>query len=381
VAVKWEARQDEEGRRYAVLRWTEDGTRKSRPIGYQTPEVAEELRRDHEAALRLGVASPIDSFVRVADVLAGYLRELEHRPVSDGYAELELQRCNTLARLIGRLPVESVSGAVLSRYLGDRRRERTRHGTTPRRSTVLMEVDTLRRAYRTMIELRRIAGPVPARPAGKLPNDQRPPRRLTEAEVARLVTQAHADDDESGHWRWSGHGLGWLFQVLAWSGRRPVAVLDVRVEDLDRLLDERTAREDQLVYWRRDKGGESLGWGPVTEPARTALAARAREVGSGRLWPGVGDAGDLHRPLRRVSKRARVWDVQVYDLRRHAVTQILRGVGGLTKVARRYTGHLRDETLLRYAYAADGEAEALAPTIGWAPAQLRVAGEDETNGR
>lgn len=49
-------------------------------------------------------------------------------------------------------------------------------------------------------------------------------------------------------------------------------------------------------------------------------------------------------------------------------------------MARRYTGHLRDETLLRYAYAADGEAEALAPTIGWAPAQLRVVGEDDEGG-
>lgn len=390
VGLKWEAREDEKGRRYAILRWTEDGKRKSRPIGYQTPNAAEEMRKDHEAALRLGVASPIDSFVRVGDVLTRYLTELERRPVSRDYQERELDRCITLRRMLGHLPVDAVSATTMARYVGDRRRETIRRGKkqkpdpagrTPKRASLMAEVDTLRRAYRTLIDLRLIDGPVPPLPTGKIPNDARPPRRLTEAEVAKLIVAAH-EDDEFGHWRSLDRGLGWMLQVMAWSGRRPVAVLDVHVEDLARLLDPSVPREDQLVYWRRDKGGEGLGWGPVTEPARDALVARAGEVGSGRLW-NVPDSSHLVRPLRRVAGAAGVAGVQVYDLRRFAVTQILRACGGLTKVARKYTGHQQDSTLLRYAYAAEGEAEALAARIGWTPEplQLVATAEDEATGR
>lgn len=379
VAIKWESRTDEEGRRYAILRWTEDSTRKNRKLGYVTTEEAEQLRGDHEAALRLQVASPIDSASspRVADVLALYTSDLDERPISEKYGAGETTRCATLHRLLGHLDAARVTSHTLSRYLGDRRREPNRHGRTPKRSSLLMEIDTLFRAYRCAIEQRVIPGPEPVMPTGKLPNDKRPHRRLTEAEVAKLIAAGHRDEHEGGPGgsRPRHGGLGWLIQTLAWSGRRPVAVLELEVADLARVLDPTLSRDEQLVLWRKDKGGEGLGWGPITESARDALVARAKEVGTGRLWQ-FPDCVSLSRPFQRTADRAGVASVQPYDLRRFAVTRILDGVGQNVKKARAFTGHLNDATLLRYAFAPEGSAESMASRIGWTP--LREVEQPDT---
>lgn len=371
VSIKWEKREDEEGRRYAILRWTgpnpETGKveRQNQRIGYQTPEEAEDLRHRHECALVLEVASPIDgSGATVGSVLTWYIADLDKRPVSELYGDCELTRCETLRRHLGTVGANEVTANTLSRYLGDRRREPSRFGRAPKRSSLLMEIDTLRRAYRSAIEQRRIPGPIPAFPSGKLPNDKRPHRRLTEAEVSKLIAAGHL----------AGDGLGWLVQVLAWSGRRPVAVLELEVGDLERMMDKRVSRAEQLVMWRRDKGGEALGWGPTTEPSRQALAARAGEVGSGKLW-GWADCIALHRPFKRAVAQAGLVNVQPYDLRRFAVTRILDGVGQNLKEAMKFTGHTMEATLHRYAFAAEGSAEAKAGKIGWSP--LREAEQAE----
>lgn len=381
VRIKWESRTDPQtGHRYAILRWTEAGKRLSRRLGYLSEEAAEEARGDLEAALRLRVDSPTDSsVVRVRDVLAAYLAELEGRPVSEGYAELELVRCRRLRDHLGHLAAEEVTSSTLARYLGDRRRQPTRHGRPPKRSSLAMELDTIRRAYRTALERRLITGTVPAVPTGRLPDDKRPARRLTEAEVGRLIEAGHRDASEGERPWLHVRGLGWILQVLAWSGRRPVAILDLEVADLERLLDDDLPRSEQLVLWRRDKGGVSRGWGPITEPARLALVERAAEVGEGRLWPDLRCARDLHRPLRRIARVARVDDVQPYDLRRFAVTQILAqcgGEGGI-RAAMRFTGHTQPSTLLSYTYAHHGEAEDLAGQIGWTPKPLQLVEDDE----
>lgn len=370
VRLKWEAREDEEGRRYLILRWTDPvtGKRVSKPVGFLTPEAAEEARKDREAALRLQVDLPSGSFVRVADVIVAYLGDLDHRPISERYGEMELSRCATIRRLIGHLAAEEVTSATLARYVGDRRREPSRLKRAPKRSSLMMEVDTIRRAFKSAIDQRLIRCPVPGMPVGKLPNDRRPHRRLTEAEVAKLIVAGHEDMEQwthgGGHERYDG--LGWLIQVLAWSGRRPIAVLELTVDDVARLLDDSIAREDQLVEWRRDKGGEGLGLGPVTEPARSALIARAGEVKAGRLW-GIVDSKALLRPFHRVALAAGVVGVQPYDLRRFAVTKILDGVRWNLKKAMVYTGHTQEATVLRYSFAPEGSAEAMAGSIGWSP--------------
>lgn len=380
VGIKWEKRT-KEGLRYAILRWTdpETGKRRSRKLGFVSSAKAEEVRGDKEAALRLQVALPIDSFtVRVADLLLAYLDGLDKRPISAAYGAGEFNRCEHLRGLLGHLAAAEVTSETLARYLGDRRREpvpKRSPAQPPRRSSLLQELDTLRRAYSAAIETRLYRGPVPNRPRGKLPNDMRPSRRLTEAEVSRLIEAGHRDPE---HGPRSGsrrvRGFGWLLQTLAWSGRRPVAVLDLEVDDVSRLFDPSIRRKEQLVRWRRDKGGEGLGLGPVTEPARAALIARAGEVVEGRLWPHLTDSVDVARVLGRVSEAAGVPDVQPYDLRRFGATQILAQCGSKLKVAMEYTGHRRAETLLRYIFAAEGEAEQFAARIGWSP--LRAAADD-----
>lgn len=360
---------------YAKLRYTDPSTgkRTTKPLDYVTPEQAEQARGDLEAALRLGQDwSPSSDVVRVADVLELYIADIEAREV--GYAQAELWRCVVLGKHLGNKVADSVTSATLSRYIAARRREPTRYGTPPKRATIRYEIRALRAAYRLAREERLIDCLPPALPRGKqLPNDGRPHRRLTEAEVRRLIAAAHHDYDGG---RRITEGAGWLVQALAWSGRRPVAVLALEVRHCERLLGD-LPRSEQLVYFERDKGGVARGWGVVTEPAREALIARCEEVGSGRLWQ-IQDSGALSRWFRkRLVAAAALDDVQPYDLRRFAVTQILRQCGGQARVAMKYTGHKNVSTLLRYAFAAKGEAELLAPQIGWSPEPLRLVRNDD----
>ena len=369
VRLKWEARTNPEDERYAILRWVDPdtGKRRSRSLGYSTPQVAEDARGDLEAALRLQVGLPTDSFaVRVADVLVAYLQDLEGRPTSAKHAEDELWRCTTLKRHLGHLAADQVSRATMDRYQGDRRRETTQRGTPPSRYTIRHEIRTLRTAYRRALEARLITCPPPPRPSGRLPDDARPARRLSEADVAALIAAGHGG---------RAPDTGWLLQTLAWSGRRPVAVLALEVEDVAKLRDQNLPRAEQLVFWRRDKGGIGRGWGPVAEPAREALCARAEQVEEGRLWR-ISTAASLWGAVRRAAARAGLSDVQPYDLRRFAVTQILRACHGQVRIAMRFTGHRQTQTLLRYAYDHAGAAESLAARIGWTPEPLTLVERD-----
>lgn len=85
----------------------------------------------------------------------------------------------------------------------------------------------------------------------------------------------------------------------------------------------------------------------------------------------------MARTFRSIARRAGVEDVQPYDLRRFAVTRILAAVGGQVAVAQRFTGHRTVASLLRYAYAPQEEAEAVAPAIGWSLPKLREARKDQ----
>jgi hypothetical protein len=270
-----------------------------------------------------------------------------------------------------------------------------------------------------------------------VPDDRRPQRRLTEAEVSRILRAAEAQDlahafepaegtksrlifdlvsrrdgistaelraelggptvwniaralrnqgtlrREGDRWhvaeRRAEFGLWALFTTLAWSGRRPVAVFAVRRKDCDRLLDEDLPRAERLMYWSTDKAGVGRGWGPLPEPALRVLVARAREGDapeellwrspSGAAWTAAG----INRMFARMMERADLTDVQLYDLRRFAITRILSAVGGQTAVARRFTGHNTDQALLRYAFAPQSEAEDMAAQIGWsAPVLART---------
>lgn len=364
VRVVWDRRRARDGMNYAILRWRnpETGRRETMAtLGYVTPEQAEAARLDHEAAQRLGVRLPSSEAESVESAVELYVLDLASRPVTDGYRTAEIARCVNLVHHMGRIELERVTKNTLARYVGDRRREGAK------RSTVATEVATFRRAFRWAVEERLVPAdtlvPGPP-PLGK--DDGRPKRRLKEEEVRRLVTAAHARN----HYPGFGHYL----TVAAWSGRRPVALRELHVEDLERLTVGN--RSEQLVYWRADKGGVARGWGPVAEPVRRSLLAQAELVGSGRLFRQ--NAGHVlrnthaHYGLKLAAEDSGVRNVQPYDLRRFACTQVIRAAKGQLEVARRYTGHRNVQTLLRYSYAHEGEAEGLAESIGWSQPDLRA---------
>jgi hypothetical protein len=64
--------------------------------------------------------------------------------------------------------------------------------------------------------------------------------------------------------------------------------------------------------------------------------------------------------------------IQLYDLRRHAITEVLREVSWNLKAACRYTGHQNPMTLVRHARLDDEEVDELAGQIGWRSPHLQV---------
>ncbi len=371
VSIKWFKRALGP---YAILRWTpKGGKRQSRSLGYVTAEEAESERLDQVAALRLGLRLETDSVARVVvvDVLLAYCDDLTTRHGGKKYHLAEVNRCELLADAIGHMRPERVSIATLRRYMQTRHREvGKRSGNPIKRSTILAELRTLRRAFRFSNDAGLIECSPPALPSKKdLPDDARPPRRLLEGEVRQIL--AAADEDKRD-------GFGSLVQMLAWSGRRPVAVFDMRVRDCSRL-------ESDLAYFDRDKGGESRGWGPLTAPAKDALERRVLELSDTEpdqlLWPR--DCGKVYctesirQPWQRVRDRTGLQDVNVYDLRKFAATRIYR-VTGCIRTTMQFTGHRSPKTLLdHYIYAEQGAAELAAPRIGWTPAALTVVQEVE----
>lgn len=457
--------QDQAGRWYWRLRHPDPktGRRVSKGLGRLTYQEAEEVRADVEARLRLGLQPSPDSArpSTVQEVGEAYLDELERRLGADHpYLREETKRMTNVLRHLGPLRADRVTESSLKAYAQARRRDPSRRrrkakpgeGPPPpppvspaARSSILEELACLRRAYTTARDLGEIDCSPPPRPALKaIPDDSRPARRLTEGELARLLTAAVAEDvvsapgprpgtvsravweyvaahpgcptaqisalpgrhtaiiartmqargvlrrDEAGGWfvvedDRPSLGLVTLLQVLAWSGRRPIAVFGVRRRDCERIVDQELDRKDRLMYWERDKGGVNRGWGPVAEPALEALVARCAEVHDpdALLWTtptGLEWTPErISRIFARCVQRAGLRDVEPYDLRRFAVTQILNACRGQFKVAQVYTGHKTVQSLLRYAYAPQGAAEDLAGRIGWTrePLQLVHGVEDE----
>lgn len=396
VSIQWLRSRTRGGKTYANLRWREtspDGTttRAAETLGYVTQAEADEARARKEASLRLGLVQPDSGRAyAVADLLVDYLEGVELSPTSDGHKDRVAVDCDGLLRHLGHVRVDAITADHTRRYLALRSRERVVRVRRRKRetdadwerrvaaarvdpegkpissSTIRHELATLRRAMTWGRDAGRCtAPPIPMPHPKSMADDERPPRRLSEAEVRRLV-------DAAGEYQG-------LVEVLAWSGRRPVAIFALRLGDVSRLLEPGLKRSERLVRWRRDKGGHGRGWAPVTEPAYQALRARALEL-QGQppdtlLWTTATgkplSSTSWPHTFAAIAAAAEVEDVVSYDLRKHACAQLLRHLGSPVE-AIRYSGHKTVEMFLRvYAYALES-AEERAETIGWTPAPLQL---------
>ncbi len=402
VSIQWlRKRTLPDGRTYANLRWREttpDGrtTRPAESLGYVTQAEADEARARKEASLRLGLVQRDSApAYGVADLLVDYLDAVELSPTSTAHKDRVAVDCDGLVRHLGHVRVDAVTADHARRYLALRSRERVvrirrrtkepdadwerrcaearvdPEGKPISSSTIRHELATLRRAMSWGRDAGKCtAPPIPMPHRKSMPADERPPRRLSEAEVLRLVDAA-------------GEHRG-LVEVLAWSGRRPVAIFALRVGDVERLVTPGLARRDRQVHWRRDKGGHGRGLAPVTEPAYQAIRARALELQgqppdtllwttpTGRPWAST----SWPKTFAGIAAAAGIDDVVSYDLRKHACAQLLRHLGSPVE-AIRYSGHKTVEMFLRvYAYALES-AEERAETIGWTPAPLQLVEDEE----
>jgi integrase len=389
VRLMWLKRQDRTGRRYAVLRWTVQHARYSRALGYRTLAEADQERGDLEARLRLNLpASPPSTSAgeqgaRVDHLVLSYLEALEaQRRGSDRYRRHELLHCQRIGAFLGDVVADRLNEAALRGFVAGVLREEVEIPTDAqarkhrargvrRKSSILDMLGCLRRVFRHGRDVGLTDHELPRLPRNLLPDDARPPRALTEAEVARLISAAA----ERHPW------LGRLVQLLAWCPRRPIALLDLRVSDCARLRDDRLPREEQLVYIRADKGGVNRGWCPLTEPARQALLGQLAELGDvageDRVWTSAQgrplDASLLAPPLRAAAKRAGLQDVEVYDLRKFGASVVYARTRDL-HVTQRFTGHRDVRTLFHYLSTWEGEAERQAPGLTWAAPPLREVG-------
>jgi hypothetical protein len=372
-----ELRTDEQGRHYYLARWTKNGERDGEPIGWASPEEAEERRVAIESRLRLGM-TPSDgtsSSATVDDVLKRYLRDLGERGLTARHIDNDIDRLAPIGRYLGHIEAKALAKADLDNYVARRKRDHGRkvkghrvgggkRGETPARSTVLYEVKLLMRAFRVAKKVGYIARDPPEWPSFKSwPVDARPARRLLEHEVAALVAAATAIRPE----------LGRLVQFLAWCPRRPVAVFALRRKDCVRVLDAKLPRKQRQVLFTRDKGGQATGWSPLTEPALEALVEQLEATKGGPedlvftsetgrpLTPAL-----LFHPFKRAAAAAGLEDVQVYDLRRFGAVTV-QGFTQNLEVTCEFTGHRDVRTLLRYLSAPRGAAEELAGRIGWRP--------------
>lgn len=367
---------DENKRPYWRIRGPdpESGTRTTLAAGRWTESEAASHLEDERARARLGLSRPDDSrrSWTVSQVAAAAVEELADRLGPEHpHVMQETRRLAHVASHLGATAADRVTSAHLERYAAARRRDPCRTGEPVAKRSVREEIAAWGRSVRLLRDLHRVDfDPAPEPALKAIPEDGRPARRLTEDEVSRLLAAADAD---GGVRLWS------LFTVLAWSGRRPVAVFASTHGDCSRVLDKVLPRRGRLMYWTTDKAGVGRGWGPLTDPAYRAIAAIARADAPAEdpLWR-TATGGDwtaikLNRVFARIAAAAGVGDVQPYDLRRFAVTRILASVGGQVAVAQRFTGHRTVASLLRYAYAPQEEAETAAPEIGWSAPRLALA--------
>lgn len=352
-----------DGRVYAQLTWTAaDGTAARATVGWTTPAGADLAAERKEAELFLGLppsgSQPEHTAPSLGLLIGDYADDIETRAVgSAGYRTAVNARAVHLTRELGRIQVDKLTLRDLERYVADRKKQhggramtRTKvvtaeTGKPPKRVTVQDELRELRSVIDRTRSWGRHSAQWPGMPSFKgWPKDAKPARRLTAQEHHRLVEAAALDRP----------GLARLIDFAGWCPRRPVALFDMRRVDCARALDITYAGRD-LCYFRRDKGGEALGWGPLLPEARAILVAHlAGTIGPADdlVWkPAQAEhynAKVLHAALAWLCKKAKVPTVTPYDLRKLAAVRAYRACRRDLKAACLFTGHADEATLLKH---------------------------------
>lgn len=343
-----------DGTLYVQLVWTAEGERRFQTLGWVTPSQADEAVERKNAELLLGLepsqraSSPAHGAPTVEALVAEYANDLEARNVGgEGYRTNVVNRSIPLVEHLGRLRVDRLTTRDLEQYVATRRTQLggRRGNRTPKRATVQDELRLLRRIVDTTGRWGRHDARFPPPPSFRgWPKDAKPPRRLTPAEHRRLVDVAALDRPE----------LARLLDFMGWCPRRPIAVFDLRREDCARAIDASYNGRD-LVYFRKDKGGESRGWGPLLPEARAALAAHLDGTlgpADGIVWrPAIAEAYQaqtLGRVLAYLSKKAGVPLVTPYDLRKLAAVRAYHACRGNLRATCAFTGHREGMTLYRH---------------------------------
>ena len=346
-----------DGMIYVQLTWTEAGEPGRQTVGWTTPEgadIAAERKAVELHARALGIitstSSPPGSQLvpSVGALLADYGSDLARRQAGgDGYRRNVLNRSIPLIAHLGKVRVDKLDVRELEHYVATRRRELGgRQGSrTPKRVTVQDELRLLKRAIEKTGQWGRHEARWCGMPSFKgWPKDARPARRLTPNEHQRLIDTAAEDRPE----------LARLIAFAGWCPRRPIAIFDMRREDTARALDAKYEGSD-LVFFRRDKGGQNVGWGPVLPEARAVLVAHLQgTIGPADeyVWrPALAEAykaATLGRVLAHLSKKAGVPLVTPYDLRKLAAVRAYHACRGKLKATCAFTGHTDGTTLYKH---------------------------------
>lgn len=411
------AQKERQGQTYWLLKWSgpglEPGETESREralaVGFVTKREAETRRRAVEAEVNavlrglLVSSSSSKSAPPAARALDDYIVHIAGLRGDSDYTRAEARIAGHLTRLIGHVRADLVTTDTMKDYALARMREPGKMGRVKRR-TAVDELATLRRALKLLYTKGLLRVPVPAAPRAKdlAANDARVRGLVTEVEFRALIASVRRHHRQRRPTDHPTDELVRALEVLYWLPARPSEIVGnggtdpatgerrnpgLSVGDCA-LLTQPLPRRDQKVRFGKTKGGEGRGFRPITEPARLALlaqlATRPKDPDA-LVWPGArGEDGPMgHSALKRVLAEAieahnatrgatRIEPIQLYDLRRHAITEVLREVSWNLKAACRYTGHQNPLTLVRYARLDDEEVDDLAGQIGWRTPHLQV---------
>lgn len=332
-------------------------------------------RRRVEARETLGL--PIESLdgrasarTTIGDLIGKYADDVEERGVGcNGYRTNIENRSVPLTLHLGRTLVSRLSVDDLDAYIAKRRTEvgGRRKNRTPKRTTVQDELRLLRRVWAKAKKTGLHDREWPGMPSLKgWPDDSKPPRKLSEEEVARLASTAASDRPS----------LARFLQFLAHCPRRPIAYADLRRGGVKRALDSGYAGND-LAYFEKDKGGVGRGWGPLLPEARAALTEHLKDTigpDDGLVWTSpqgsTWTANKINSMLRYLCLKAEVAATTAYDLRKYAAVVAYRRCDRSLKATMRFTGHKDAMTLLRH-YLFD-EDDLVAAAVAGTPSLSRA---------